>query len=143
MNAKAILLAIGIALSPVATVHAAAPPARGATDVPILTGGVGAGERDRLLQEAKDYNVRLVFTLGTGHYLADVPFHIARGGKVIAEGVAEGPWTFVKLPPGNYTVSATYEGKRQTRQVSVPKTGQRRIAFAWPAPPRVAEQPQR
>lgn len=111
------------------------------TSVQVLTGGVGEGERAKLEEQARGYNLKLVFTLGTGNYLAEVPFQITRGGKVVVDEVSKGPWAFVNLPPGNYTVKATYEGKTHSRNVSVGKGGRKNVSLAWQAPARVAEQP--
>lgn len=122
-----------------------APAVRAASDAApgaqVLSGGVGEGERAKLAEEARGYNLKIVFTMSTGSYMAEVPFQVMRGGKAIVDETSKGPWAFVKLAPGKYTVEATYEGKAQTRQVDVPKSGQKRVSFVWPASRRVAEQP--
>jgi hypothetical protein len=122
----------------------AASPLWAASDAataPVLSGGVGEGERAKLAEEARGYNLKLVFTMSTGSYIAEVPFQVLRGGKTVVDETSKGPWAFVKLAPGRYTVKANFEGKAQTRQVDVPKSGQKRVAFSWPASQRVAEQP--
>jgi hypothetical protein len=134
--------AAAIALMSLPQAHSAQKDSGPATDVQVLSGGVGEGERKQLESQAREHNLKLVFTMSTGNYLAEVPFQIERGGKVIAEETAKGPWAFVKLPPGSYTVKATYEGKTLNRKVNVPKSGQHRVAFTWPATERVSEQPQ-
>lgn len=137
-----------VATTAVALALAAAGPAQartssaGGMEARIVSGGVGEGERAQLAERARDHNLKLVFTMTTGSYLAEVPFQIERGGKLIAEDMAQGPWAFVKLPPGSYTVKATYEGRTQSKQVTLPRTGQKSLSFAWPASARVAEQPQ-
>lgn len=111
--------------------------------VQVLSGGTGLGAREKLAEQARGYNLKLVFTFSTGNYLTDVPFQVLRGGTVIADEVAQGPWAFVKLPAGSYTVRATYGGLTQTRKVSVADKGQKSLPFSWPASPRVKEQPQK
>jgi hypothetical protein len=130
--------ASAIAFGAASSVHAASDSG---TAAPVLSGGVGEGERAKLAQDARGYNLKLVFTMSTGNYVSEVPFQVVRGGKTIVEATADGPWAFVKLPAGGYTVKATLEGKTLTRQVDVPKSGQKRVSFTWPASARVAEQP--
>jgi hypothetical protein len=134
-------VAAALALTPLAQAHAAQTGDTSAMDVQVLTGGVGEGERMQLEEKARGHNVKLVFTMSTGNYLAEVAFRIERAGKLIVEETAKGPFAFVKLPPGNYTVKATYDGKTVTRQFSAPKSGQTRVGFTWPATERVSEQP--
>ena len=113
----------------------------GAGTPQVLSGGVGENARKQLAEQARDYGLKLVFTLSTGNFLSDVPFEIVSGGRVIVSDTSRGPWAFVKVPPGTYTVNATYEGLKQTRKVTVPNKGQRSLPFSWPAPARVQEQP--
>jgi hypothetical protein len=129
-------------VNPCAAAQAGGQGETSASEVQVLTGGVGEGERARLAEQARDYNLKLVFTMSTGNYIAEVPFQISRAGKTIVDEASKGPWAFVKLPPGKYTVKATYNDKTQTKDVTVAKTGQKRLSLVWPATARVAEQPQ-
>jgi hypothetical protein len=43
----------------------------------------------------------------------------------------EGPWFFVKLPTGRYTVMTTTLGKTNQQVVKVPATGQAQLYFYW------------
>ena len=135
-------LAFGMAVSPLALAQAAQKSPAASTEAQVVSGGVGEGERKQLEEQARGHNLKLVFTMSTGNYIAEIPFQIERGGKVVVEETSKGPWAFAKLPPGDYTVKATFEGKTQSRRVSVPKSGQKRVSFTWPAAARVAEQPQ-
>ena len=99
--------------------------------VAYVSGGVGDDSSDRMASMGREYNMKLMFTLNEGNYLSDV--HVAvtdsRGGKVI-DDVANGPFFFAKLPPGQYTVTATHEGKTQTRKMSVGK-GMQSAHLRW------------
>ena len=44
---------------------------------------------------------------------------------------SEGPYMLVKLPAGDYKVSATYKGQTQERQVAVKGAGAARAVFEW------------
>jgi hypothetical protein len=134
--AAAVLLS---AFSICATAGETAPGA--ASQKQVISGGVGEGARKQLAEQGRDYGLKLVFTLSTGNFLSDVPFEVVSGSNVVISDVARGPWAFVNVSPGNYSVRATYEGLTQTRKVNVPKKGQRTLPFSWPAPVRLQEQP--
>jgi hypothetical protein len=97
-------------------------------------GGVGINARDMLSSQAPDHNVRMVFSLNTGNYVADVDVRVrdARGNTVL-QGTSDGPWLLAKLQPGNYTVDATYGGRTVTQRINVGRTGVRSANFRWPA----------
>ena len=101
-----------------------------------VSGGVGEDSVERLNARARDFNLKLVFTLNEGNYLADVGVVIVdvKGAKLI-EHTAEGPFFFAKLPAGQYSVTATNEGKAVTRKVAVGASNLRTEYFRWPANP--------
>jgi hypothetical protein len=98
-------------------------------------GGVGVNARARLSdQAAPDHNVKLVFSLSTGNYLADVDVKVTdRSGKTVIDGVSPGPWLYAKLPAGTYTAKATYMGETVTEDFTVGRSGQRVAHLRWPA----------
>ena len=88
--------------------------------IEYVTGGVGFDELQQLNAREKDFNLKLVFTLIEGNYLADVEVALKDStGKPLLAVNAQGPIVLVKLPRGSYVVQATYEGKMQTRKVSL------------------------
>lgn len=103
--------------------------------VDAVAGGVGVNSRDAMMAHAAtDHNVKLVFALTSGNYLADVNVKVMnRGGNVVIDGVSDGPWLYAKLPPGSYTAQATYRGVTKTEKFTVPSKGQRTAMFRWPA----------
>jgi hypothetical protein len=89
--------------------------------VRYLTGGVGHDEREAMRAAARDFNLYLSFAQhGTGAFVAlvDVAIRDAQGREVVSIPQA-GPILMAQLPRGTYNVEATYEGRTQTRQVSV------------------------
>jgi hypothetical protein len=104
-------------------------------DVDALAGGVGVNARARLSNEAtSEHNVKMVFSLNTGNYVADVNVKVVdNAGRTIVNGTAHGPWLYAKLPPGSYTVTASYRGESVTEKLSVGPTGQRTAHLRWPA----------
>ena len=141
MKCRGVVLALTFAVAPTAFAGAGEQAGPAAGNVQVLSGGVGEGARKQLAEQARGYNLKLVFTLSTGSFISEVPFKVLSGGTSVVEETARGPWAFVRLPPGNYTVQATHEGLTQTRKVSVPKAGQRSVPFSWPAPARIKQQP--
>jgi hypothetical protein len=103
--------------------------------IEYMSGGVGIDAQDRINERARDYNLKLVFTLNEGNYLADVGVALKDArGRTVLEDTAEGPFFLVKLPAGQYTVTATYEGKTVTRKLQVGK-GLRTEYLRWPSNP--------
>jgi hypothetical protein len=98
-------------------------------------GGVGINARARLSDRAApDHNVKLVFSLSTGNYVADVDLKVTdRSGKTVIDGVSPGPWLYAKLAAGTYTAQATYMGETVTEKFTVGSSGQRVAHMRWPA----------
>lgn len=103
--------------------------------VPAVAGGVGLNARAMLAGEARpEHNVKMVFALDAGNYLADVHVRVRdQKGRTVIDGVSDGPWLYAKLPSGQYTASATYSGQTVTKRFSVGGSGMREAHFRWPA----------
>ena len=85
----------------------------------------------------KEFNLKLVFTLVEGNYLADVDVTVKDAkGKTMIRHVADGPFFMAKLPAGTYSVTAVYEGKGQTRKVTVREEKLRTEYIRWPSNPK-------
>lgn len=125
-----------LAAAALAFVAAASPSqAEPRTAAAAVAGGIGAVEREHLFNNPlSDRNVKLVFSLDTGNYLADVHVRVTgTGGAVVVDGVARGPWVYATLPTGEYLVTATYVDQIVKRRLDV--VDDRRIVahLAWPA----------
>jgi hypothetical protein len=99
-----------------------------------VAGGVGLNARAMLSNdEASDHNVKLVFSLTSGNYLADVHVKVIdASGRTVIDGMSDGPWLYAKLPPGKYVAAATYAGHTVTENLTVGKRTQRTAHFRWP-----------
>ena len=103
--------------------------------IEYLSGGIGINSQDEINARAKDFNLKLVFTLNEGNYIADVGVAVKDAkGRTVVEDTAEGPFFLAKLPAGQYTVAATYEGRTVTRKLQVGK-GLRTEYLRWPSNP--------
>ncbi len=100
--------------------------------VSYVSGGVGTTSTDRLNSLAKDFNLKLVFSLKSGDYVSDVKVTIAdAAGKQLVDTTSEGPWFLAKLPAGNYQIVATLAGKAEKRTIAVGAGKLRTIDFRW------------
>lgn len=100
-----------------------------------VAGGVGLNARAMLSSDASDdHNVKMVFALDSGNYVADVHVNVRDGaGRTVVDGMSDGPWLYAKLPPGSYTATATYAGRADTERFTVGKRGRKVAHFRWPA----------
>ena len=117
------------------TAQAALPPVKHQGSVQYVSGGIGIDESEAMKAAAKDYPLALTFAAqrdGKADYVASVAvtIHDAQGKEVL-KATSEGPYMLVKLPAGQYKVSATYEGKAQERDVKVENSGTARAVFEW------------
>lgn len=104
--------------------------------VSFISGGVGVDSQERLKAREKEFNLKLVFTIVEGNYLADVGVTVKNAaGKPVIEQFADGPIFMAKLPAGTYSVSVVDDGKGQTRKIAVRDGRLRTEYFRWPSKP--------
>ncbi|HEY9271815.1 carboxypeptidase-like regulatory domain-containing protein [Achromobacter sp.] len=117
------------------TAQAGLPPVQQQGSVQYISGGIGLDESEAMKAAAKDYPLALTFAAqrdGKADYVANVAVTISDAqGKSVLQTTAEGPYMLVKLPAGNYRISATYNGQAQQREVSVQNSGTARAVFEW------------
>jgi len=135
ITASAVVLAALTSLSSVARAQDVPMPTEQVLgDVPYLNGGVGEEEVQFIKQTMKDYTLRFAFSrAGTprAEYVANVAVTITDAkGTNLFELAAAGPYLLLKLPPGRYSVTATYENQTVTRPVVAGK-GTTPINFVW------------
>ena len=104
-------------------------------DVQYFSAGVGIEERQAVYPA---YPLKLIFVQGVRAYLAEVNISIAKAdGTTLVEIPSDhvmGPWLFVNLPSGTYTITATDSLQRAIeKQVKVEGTETKVIHFRWPA----------
>ena len=82
----------------------------------------------------KDFNLKMVFALKSGAYLAEVSVTIidATNNKVMLDTLAEGPWFLARLPAGTYQVNASYRTNVERRTVAVGAATLSTIELRWP-----------
>jgi len=81
----------------------------------------------------KDFNLKMVFALTSGAYLAEVNVSIVdAANKVVLDTLAEGPWFLARLPPGTYQVNASYRTNVERRTVAVGAGTLSTVELHWP-----------
>jgi hypothetical protein len=115
--------------------------------IAYLSGGIGEDERAAFEEARKDFNLELVFAAkGGGNYLANIDLAVLDAARrEILRTTTEGPLFLAQLPPGRYTIVATFNGETQTRSLTVPAKGRKQAALYWFDPtvgfdPAVAEE---
>jgi hypothetical protein len=102
---------------------------------PFMHGGIGSAEREQMEGKGKVYNLKLSFADRRGPYLAGVQLVIE--GEKRAEIVnltTSGPLFYIQLPPGSYTVKATFGAKtHEIKALKIVKDRQARHTFVWDA----------
>jgi hypothetical protein len=101
--------------------------------IPYVSGGIGLEEREVLAAKCANYSLKLMFAAQGGDYLADVKVDISDSlGKKVLVAVADGPWFFVNLPKGKYTVTVTTMGQEKQNKVIIGQ-GQKQttLRFYW------------
>jgi len=106
--------------------------------VPVVSGGVGEDSVAQLKAREREFNLKLVFALVEGNYLADVGVTISNvAGKTLVQHVTDGPIFMARLPAGTYVVTARYNGNPQTRKVTLRGDRLHTEYLRWPGNPQV------
>jgi hypothetical protein len=113
----------------IAPALAAAPASGPAQGLPPLSAGVSAEDR----APHPEYPLKLIFAVAGGVYLADIQVRVTdAGGAEVLRAHSPGPWLFVHLPAGRYTVRATRPGgEAASTLVNVPTDGQSVSTLIW------------
>ncbi|MCD6026743.1 MAG: hypothetical protein K0R08_1262 [Solimicrobium sp.] len=113
------------------TVSHAVQPGRGVENA--ISGGVGEEQRQAIRQMRKKYNLQITFAKKvTGSYVADVHVNIHNmSGEELFEADGVNPVLLVKMAPGKYRITADYEGKSQSKSVTVNRKGLKELTFYW------------
>ena len=128
---------LGAAIS----VHAAQvdglPPEHTQGIASFVSGGVSDGEAQRFQAAFKRFPLIVELYEHTGQrdeYTADAHVRIAdRHGNTVLDQRADGPFMLVRLPAGDYTVSASLKGHRlPEHKVHVTDSGHAHSVFVFP-----------
>ena len=106
---------------------------RESNGISYVSGGVGDEQQTALAAASKQFNLKLTLAGTTGHYMGGAEIRIDdTTGKTLLATSATGPMFLAKLPSGTYKVHATADGKTNTRDVTIPRNGQKQFVMTWP-----------
>jgi hypothetical protein len=132
---RAAVAAMCLCGAPALAVAADMPPVQRSGDVSFVSGGIGDDQAQAFKGEMKRYPLALEIVRHVGgkdQYTADADVRISDAqGKVLLQTVARGPFLLADLPPGNYDVDVTLEGKTKRQRVSLGAGGHERQVFVF------------
>ncbi|BCT68063.1 hypothetical protein [Nitrosospira sp. NRS527] len=106
-------------------------------EVAFLSGGIGEDESEAIKKEAISWPLMLELAQAAtprAEYIGDVPVTISNeSGKIVLDTIAEGPFLLIKLPPGKYSLDATYQSIKLYRQLNIQKGQHEKLTLIWPA----------
>ncbi len=103
-----------------------------AQDAPTWSGGIGDESVAEMRARQAEFNLKFVFTLMEGDFVADVAVKITDAkGKVVLEKTSDGPIFMTTLPAGQYEATLTFGGEAQTRKFAVGARGMRTVQLRW------------
>jgi hypothetical protein len=111
------------------------PETQRSQGIAFITGGVGQGEGDAILAEAKQWPVLLELSQlenGRGIWIFGAQISIMnQRQKVIFDAQADGPYMLINLTPGDYQITASYQGAQQLRALTVKADSSQKINIFW------------
>lgn len=111
------------------------PDTKYSQGISYITGGIGQGETDAILAEAKEWPVTLELSQienGRGIWIAGASIKVVNAKKqVIFEALADGPYMLINLVAGDYMLEADYLGVTQKRMLSIKADSSQKIPLFW------------
>lgn len=127
------LFATAIALGLAAPAFANMPSPVYQGQVSYITGGIGHEEQQVMEDAAPNYNLQVTNSEKSGDYVAGITFVIRdRDGREVLHAANAGPLFYAQLPPGGYTLQATYGGAQQVKDVTVTGRHAADLHLVWP-----------
>ena len=100
--------------------------------IPFISGGI-AEDLEAMKKVAKTYSLRMVFS-EEGAYIAEVTVGIYdSNGALIFYNQKSGPYLYVKLPDGEYSIVAIADSVKRSQKISLDSTKSKKVFFSWPA----------
>ncbi len=111
------------------------PDTKYSQGISYITGGIGQGETDAILTEAKEWPVTLELSQienGRGIWIAGATIKVLNAKKqVIFEALADGPYMLINLVPGDYVLEADYLGVIQKRMLAIKADSSQKMSLFW------------
>ena len=111
------------------------PETKYSQSISYITGGVGEGETQAILAEAKQWSLLLEMSQienGRGVWISGAMINILNDkNQTIFNAQADGPYMLVNLEAGSYAIQASFNGVQQTRAVSIKAGAPQKISLFW------------
>ena len=111
------------------------PDTQHSEGIAYMCGGVGDGESEAILAEAKQWPVLLELSQlenGRGMWIFGAQLKIInKQQKVIFNAQADGPYMLINLLPGDYQIVASYQGAEQRRALTVKADISQKLNIFW------------
>lgn len=106
---------------------------QGNDGIRYVSGGIGVEERAWLAAHSAEFNTQFTFAVQPGGaFVSDVHVVITSAkGHPVLDTTTQGPKLLVKLPAGNYQVTATHDGQSQRRSFAVAGRGHVALGFGF------------
>ncbi len=118
--------------SGVAASNSALPPVQQVNGVSYINGGFGLDESNAMMAAIPQHSIAMIFSEANGAYVANVSLRITgTNGGANVELNSVGPILLMDLPDGQYTATASFQGRDLTRRFSIRGGKGQRIGFAW------------
>jgi hypothetical protein len=129
---------LALALGAAAVQAADLPAERRAGSVSYVTGGVSDEEAStfKAMRGGYPLSIELVQKqVGRNEFTADANVKVIdMSGNVVLDAKADGPFMLVRVPPGQYRVQATLNGRMvESKPVQVGASGSAQAMLAFPA----------
>lgn len=102
-------------------------------DIRYFSAGVGVEERQ---VDYPPFPLKLIFVAGKQPYLSQIDVTISDGSGTVLhvpEQNVNGPWLFIDLPAGTYTIFAQHAGQTKVKKgIRVSAKGTKTVYFRWP-----------
>ena len=122
----------------VAAATAASKPVRSKTadGYAYQMGGVSIGDLLELERSKEDFSLWVTTAARrSGAHLSDVQVKITdTRGKLVFNEALTGPWLFIALPVGRYTVESAFRGQPQARTTNIHSGDHHQIIFYFDSP---------
>ena len=109
--------------------------AQNESGVTYITGGI-AEEAEMMRRVAKNYTLEMAFVQKLKQqeeFISEVTVKLINAKKdVVLDTITKGPYVYVNVPSGRYTIVAEFNGVEKHQQVVVNAKKHQKVVFWWP-----------
>ena len=100
--------------------------------VTYLNGGASLGEVAYMKSRSGEFTLQILFSGRGGEYGVADKVSVRSAGRELLSVPDAGPYLMLQLPPGRYTVEASFKGATEQRAVTVGKSGVSKLNWNTP-----------